>query len=84
MIFDLLNPPKGLRGRAKTILHLHTLFMRVTHTPNLVEFHQMVIPVDLICHMTMFEKNDPCAPQRPNQQFFSRIGMILCPWLNQY
>ena len=36
MIFDLLTPPQGPRGRGKKSLTLHAPFMSVTHTPNLV------------------------------------------------
>ena len=54
MIFDLLTSPQGHQFDPRMKFYLHSVLL--------------VIPVDLIYHMTMFEKKtifDPLAPQRP-------------------
>ena len=42
MLFDLLAPPQGFRGRGKKKVLLRAPFMWATHTPNLVGFRPMV------------------------------------------
>ena len=54
MIFDLLTSPQGHQFDPRKKLYMHSVLL--------------VIPFDLICHMTMFEKNDPLGtpvPQSP-------------------
>ena len=48
MIFDLLTSPQGHQFDPRMKIYLHSALL--------------VIPVDLICHMTMFEKKNLATP----------------------